>query len=271
MDFLAALYKGILSPRRAAVCALLLPSLTLASPVRAEDDDQFEITTGSKLLVGPTYNGSSQSEEIWRPIIEVWWNDTFFLSSERGVGFEVAPLPYETRLTAGFSIGPSFDDRDTEESEFLTGLRSIPNGIELRTNLAWQVGETGIALSSAKEISKRGHGGWLIELAGSQVFTPVERTELVLGAHAIWGSRRYARSLYSISEDEARTSSLPAYDLGSGIERLGGTIELTIEPKDGLLVSFEWESSFLLGDVSRSPLVQTSNQHEFGITALFKY
>lgn len=255
----------------AAACGFALQLSAHSSCAHAQASKDWAVSVGAWVNTSPEYGGARDTEIIWRPVIELVWKDRLFLSNQRGVGVWLISKTEAAGLRVGGSLAPSFDDRDTEGTDRLSGLRSVGEGVEARIFAHWRLAEVDFGIVAARELSGEGHGGHRVELSGSRAYDLSPQLSLSLVPYMVWGDRKFAQSLYGVSRTEALNSAFDVYELNGGLERAGGGLELAFTPSRNLEVSVEWDASRLLGAVAGSPIVQARMQQEFSLTTRIQF
>lgn len=228
-------------------------------------------SVGVKAIVGPTFSGATETEFIWRPVVEVTWGDRMFLSTQKGAGIWLFRAGLPGDLRAGVSLGPTFEDLDTEEDTRLSGLDPVDEGLDLRLLAEWAWGDAELELVAAEEVSGDGHGGRSLEFTGGYEFSIRPWLSATVNPYLVWVDDQYADALYGVSEEYARNGSLAAYSPRGGLERVGAALGLSIRTSDRVSIVLEWERSELMNHFARSPIVLTDAQSETTITAIVRY
>lgn len=189
---------------------------------------KFEAAVGLRIGYGPEYMGASSRGFDWNPAIYLRYGRLSLSSASglvdrrdddvlRGLGLD---LSRTERLRLGVSL--RFDQgRDDDGKKGLNGTGEVPSTIRARF-AAQRRFDGGWRLSAALSPDLLGRGGGTtldIGVSREQRLSPTWRWNA--GASLSWADQRYMRSYFGVSEQEAATSGLPAYQPSSGWRDLG--------------------------------------------------
>ena len=113
------------TPIKALLCGLCLaPTCASAQDILSSVQGVIGLGAGS----APTFPGSDDAEVEVLPIIDLEWNDRYFLSTERGLGFYALRRDDEAaEYGIALSLGYDFDQRDLEDDR-LGGADPLVSG-----------------------------------------------------------------------------------------------------------------------------------------------
>lgn len=250
----------------AAALLLALPMPAMAEDVSGEH--QYEFDLGAGLMAKPRYPGSDEVIAVPFPLIAV---SRFFVP---GIGQVIDGDKAVNR----FSLYPSFNfngKRDASASNELEGMKDVDWALELGLGAAYRYQW----IRGFVEVRQgfNGYSGQVAEFGLDAIFDPTERTELMVGPRAGWGSDGYMSTYFGITSKEADKSPIydHSYDADAGFNTVGiaatGSYELTDRTK--LYVRGGWDR--LIGEAGDSPLVKEGSANQFyggaGVTYKFRF
>ena len=204
---------------------------------------------------GPTFPGSDKSESTGLPLVDLTWNDTIFVNSERGVGFLVRSEDRDGGpLTLGLGIGYDFDERTSNDDVRLSGLVEVSSSATALAFAEYDVGLVDIEVQISRGLSSDGHEGTRVE-TGLEANLPLgHRTILSAGPFIVWADAQYSQAFFGVTPAGAVASGLPTYSAGSGFVEAGVEVGVFHQLTDRLGIFGQIEYSNLLGDAKASPV-----------------
>lgn len=248
-----------------AATLLLLPR---AAPAWAEEtmERQYVIDLGAGVMAQPRYPGSDETIFVPYPLFAV---GKFFVP---GVG-DVAEGP-----TRRLSVYPSFNfigKRDAGKSNELEGMEDVDWSLEAGIGIAYRYDW----MRGFAEVRQgfNGYAGQVAEFGFDLIGTPTEKTEIMVGPRAGWGSDDYMSTYFGITAQEAANSPNfdAPYDASAGFSTVGVAVNASYELTDTLTLRARGGWDRLIGDAGDSPLVQEGSANQFygglGLTHEFSF
>jgi len=239
---------------------LAVPAL-LATSAAAEDKD-ISITLGAGAGVMPAYEGSKQFKAMPFPLIDIRGlaDDRIFISTQRGIGVNLLNWDdLHAGVAVNFRGGRSSHDDDR--------LRGLPG-------LSAAIAATGFVTYSLKPFTFELDGETIFGPApGTEVtakatwsFSPLARMKVSIGPETTWADRRYDRSYFGVSDDQAIAAAaagnpLHPYSPGSGLKDVGLSTTVAYQITDHWGIAAHAGVTELVGAAARhSPLTERDLQ-----------
>ena len=260
------------------------------APVRADElpeppREDWDFTVGLGAQYEPSYLGAKSYEFTAVPLLGVDYKDTFFASTQDGVGWNVINQN-------GWKVGPIaryVDSRDQEDRDFfhiggprtsaLRGLGTVGGTIEVGGFAEFEKH----GLDSTIEVRQgvNGHEGLVVDLSSNYthniqhsfydgdpplIFTIGPRMTIV--------DAMYNKSYFEVNAEQSAASGLSQYTPGGGVLSYGLNSSLTVPLSEHLATTFELNYSQLVGDAADAPLVKergTENQVTSGIFLTYEF
>lgn len=214
------------------------------------------------MRTSPAYDGSASQRVTLVPAIRYFGTGWFARSTqgvlEGGLRFEIEP-----GLHAGAQLVYE-PGRETAESDFLRrhNLSRVDRGASWGGHVEWDhyFGPMPIALLARVRQHIDADRGMQADVrlsAGVYRSGPVSAGVFTQG---IWANAKSAGFMYNISQQQATTTGLPAFNAASGWMSAGLGLIGSIELSHDWVAVGSFEGRRLTGNTDRSPLVeQTSN------------
>ena len=254
--------------------AALLLSAAFVAPALAQIAEQPSNSNdgtgyiGASILLNSEYLGSADEEIRALP----------YLSFDNVKGFTLfgTTLRYRALDTGtgqglgkwSLRAGPSISyqgGRDSDESENLNGFDDIGGSVPLGGYIRSTIGPVGLGVNLGKDIIG-GHDGLTAD-ASIGTFIPLGKLKIQPSASISWADNKHNDSFFSVTENQAATSGLTAYDAGSGIYGYSAGIVSWVEIKDKYAVSLIANYRWFTGDAADSPILNASDGSRNGIFA----
>lgn len=164
--------------------------------------------------------------------------------------------------------GPSISyqgGRDSNESVNLNGFDDIGGSAPLGGFVRSTIGSVGLGLNVGKDIIG-GHDGLTAD-ASIGTFLPLGILKVQPTATISWADNTHNDSFFSVTDAQAATSGLSAYDADSGIYAYSAGIVSWIEIDKKYAVSLIANYRWFTGDASDSPILNASDGSKNGIFA----
>ncbi|MEM9532381.1 MAG: MipA/OmpV family protein [Pseudomonadota bacterium] len=266
----------LLSPTRWAVATLLVAAtfqclsqaeLQLEAAPQAEAGWRSEFGLG--VIVNPEFQGADDYRVLPVPYFDLRYVDSqgekYFVNVPQGIGAWLLRQRSDDgarSLDVGVALAPGFANRDDDD---LPGLEDFGPAVEARAYVRYGAGPWGLQASFSQAVAS-GHEGFYADLSAARRGRIGRTGFWSIGPTVRIGDGTYNDALYGVSAAETLTSSLPAYDAGSGIESVGlqGLLSVPVSK------NWRWTGLIrggrLLGDPADSPVVEDETQLFF-ITA----
>lgn len=241
----------------------------LAAPAQAQ---QWRPTgvVGLGLTHGPDRPGSDQSSATPIPLVQLVWQDRYFLN-QHGIGFYALRNRSGGKLSAGLALGYDFDERSTADDPRLAGLQDVEAGALLTGFLDYDLGFADLGLEISRGISSGGHEGTRATVSLEFSQPAGERISLSIKPYLTWADATYSQAFYGVSSDAAARSGFARHDAQSGIERAGIELEVSYRLSDRSGVFLGVSHAELMGDAKDSPITFASEQTEVSTGIFFRF
>ena len=253
------------------VAVLLVIQLTLAG---AEEAQPVSTLLGAGLWSRPAYDGADNSQvtaliPVVRHYGPTWFARTTFGVLEGGA---------RTELLSGLTVGAQLayeGGRDKAESAFLAAhkLNNLPVSLSWGVHLEYEknIGPMPIIALLRYRQDVDGNRGAQTDLRLTAGLFSGGGLNAGVFAQTTWADAKATQYYYGISQQQALSSGLAAYQAQGGAlfnsEGLLWSYDLT--PKWMLLGSFELRQ--LRGDALASPLVQVSTSHYASLGLAYQF
>ena len=210
---------------------------------------QWRGNVGVGVGFAPDYPGSRDYELVGLPLVDFEWRETFFASTQRGVG---AHLFTTRQIRAGPRL--TYDrGRDNEANERLRGLPEIDPSVEAGAFIEYYRKAWRFTADARKGITD-GHEGVIV--SGSAAFGDrlSERSSLILGANLHFADSDYMDAYFSVGGISA----------ASGLRDVGFFLHAIYSLSDRIYITLDPRITLLQGDASKSALTNDDVQYFIG-------
>lgn len=236
-------------------------------------DGGLSITVGGGAAATPAYEGSKNFIATPLPLIDIGGllDDRLFISTTRGIGFNVIDWD---GLRAGVSVG-FHQGRSSDDSPRLRGLSDISAAPTGDAFLSYSVNPLTFEVRGLRVLGPE--PGTEVIAGATYSFSPTDRLKLSFGPQAIWADRRYDRSYFGVTPDQAQQATaagnpLQPYSPGSGLKQAGltATALYRFNAHWGLVARLDLEE--LTSPAARnSPLTQRDFQPSAGLGLTYRF
>lgn len=211
----------------------------------------------------PRFQGSDRYKTEPVPLVDVKIG-RFFATVGEGIGFNIVQTP---SVTAGVSANwmQGYDSDDVP-----AGIRGVDDALGARVFVSARYNGAIVTLAATQAVTDTDRG-LLVNAGLAYPLHVTERLALTPGLGITWANGRYMDSYFGIDPSESAASGLDRYRAASGLRdvsfRIGASYRLT----DSLTAVGMLGVAHLLGEASRSPLVERKTQPmaAFGLTYAF--
>jgi outer membrane scaffolding protein for murein synthesis (MipA/OmpV family) len=156
--------------------------------------------------------------------------------------------------------------RDSDESDNLNGFDDIGGSAPLGGFIRSTIGPIGLGVNVGKDIIG-GHGGITAD-ASIGTFLPLGNLKILPSATISWADDAHNDSFFSVTDGQAATSGLAAYDAGSGIYAYSAGIVSWVEIDERYAVSVIANYRWFTGDAADSPILNADDGSKNGVFAV---
>ena len=188
----------------------------------AERHRDVSVLLGAGAAVVPAYEGAKQFKAAPFPLIDIRGlaDDRIFISSLRGIGVNVVDWG---DLRAGFAIG-YHGGRSSSDSERLRGLSDISGGVAASGFVTYSLKPVVFELKAQNIFGPA--PGTEVTAGATWSFSPLAGLRISIGPEATWADRRYDRSYFGVTTDQAAAANaagnpLSPYSPGAGLKDVG--------------------------------------------------
>lgn len=258
--FTALLSFGVVTAQ--AQDALNVAGLAQGDEIQALTVDAWQADVGAVVISKPTYVGADDQETILVPLVDVKYQDKFFASVARGVGYNVIN---DGRWRAGPVANYNFGrDEDDAEDGDLSGVGDVDDTVEVGGFIEYKYGPDKANLRTRLEVRQGigGHEGLVGQLSSSfsQGFGPYHAFYAV-APNIKFGDADYTNAFFGIDSGQAAASNFNQFDADGGINSVGisGVVVHPISQNWGVTGFAAYDR--LVGDVADSPIVEAGSNN----------
>ena len=256
------------------VIAYTLPLLFITAPAFAQTPDQSQDTGdgtgyfGLSAAIASEYPGSADEEFRALPYLS--------LNNVKGFDFFGTTLSYrliEVGTGEGLDkwslrAGPSATfqgGRDSDESLNLNGFEDVDSSIPVGGYIRSTIGPVGLGLNVGQDVIG-GHGGLTAD-ASIGTFYRAGNFAIQPSASISWADNNHNDSFFSVTDQQAATSGLDAFDASSGIYAYSLGVVSWVEIQDIYAISVFANYRWFTGDAADSPILNANDGSKNGIFA----
>lgn len=271
--------KRSLHPRHRILAALAL--LTLVVPLasaRADDvtkpRDDWDVTFGAGVLVGPSYEGGRDTITQPLPYVDASWYDIngrerMYVSTEDGVGIDVIS-------TAHWTAGPLLfwrPGRGVSDSTELRGLDHVDSSFQAGGFVQYAPHDCCDLFLRVRHDVFSDDNGTFVDIGG-EINAPIAPSHWFAGLKltSTWANNPALQGLFGITPAQSSASGLATYTPKSGFKDVTAEPSLTYQFNDHWATQAFVVYRRLLGPAADSPLVRTrGTPDQFGGGLLLLY
>lgn len=251
-----------LSLALASLCAFSGTSHADALDVPSSSDLQTAPAAGDSLTVGgglayvPEYTGSKKSRVVPVPYIERTFNNGFFLSTMRGLGYQTSVGG--VGLSAALAYGGARADHKRnmfDGSDALKGMGEIDGAAQAVLGASYQLGTVGLSLSTTQNLAHREHGA-TYTLGGSTSLYTTASDQVGLSLSTEYADKKHMQTYFGVTAAQSATSGYRAFSAKGGFANVSASVSWNHVLDKNWSVHTVLGVSHLTGDAADSPLTQ---------------
>jgi len=217
---------------------------------------------GDSLMVGlgaayvPEYAGSDDSRVVPVPFLERTWDNGFFVSTRRGLGYQTNVGA--VNLSGALTYGGARDEKKrtfAAGSDALRGMGDIDGGLQAVLTASYQLGKVGLSVGTTQAVGKRENGS-TYTLGASVPLYSGANDQVSLGGSAVYGDNKHMQTYFGVTGAQSARSGYKAYQAKSGFETVSAAVSWDH------VIDKRWSThtavgfTRLLGDAADSPLTK---------------
>jgi outer membrane scaffolding protein for murein synthesis (MipA/OmpV family) len=223
-------------------------------------DGDWSFILGALGVYKPEYEGSDDYEVRIFPVINITWQNTFFLNPREGLG---AFFWNRNNVKLGLSIGYTFG-RDEDDSSHLDGLGDVDGGINANVLLKWKVED--VALDARYEQQLTGEDtGFQVHLGLGYNLQTANKIMIKPSIKTIYASSEYMDEYFGISSSQSARSGLSEYDADSGFKSIGFQVMANYRVNQHWGIQAIVGFDHMVGGAAKSPVVKAERQCLLGV------
>ncbi|WP_462216696.1 MipA/OmpV family protein [Klebsiella pneumoniae] len=238
----------------------------------ASENTTSSVTVGLGAQYAPEYTGADKYNTNVLPYIE-WSNDTWFLNSEKGAGYN---WQFDNGIYIGQALGYSVGRTDKgnswiqEGSNKLKGMGKIKPALTSTTTAGWWVtpwvGFEGNIIAPLTDSQ-----GMQYNVKINLVLFSNDTDTLTVSSEGKYGDARFNNTWFGVNERQSTNSGYSKYNAGSGINSIDYTINWQHAFTDTWSGYADFRYTTLSNRVNRSPIVKKDDYITFTIGALYTF
>jgi len=242
-----------------SLCAFAGKSQADALDLPASGEAKTTPAAGDSLMLGagvayvPEYAGADKRRVIALPFLERTFDNGAFLSTVRGAGYQTTVEGFN--LSAALSYGGGRKDHRSSfsGSDALRGMGDIDGGVQAILGVSYKLGDVGLSLSTTQSLGHRDNGATYTLGASLPLYSSAS-DQVGLGASAVYGDDKHARTYFGVTAAQSASSGYRVYGAKGGLETVGASVTWTHVIDKNWSVRCAAGVSRLLNDAGDSPL-----------------
>jgi outer membrane protein len=227
--------------------------------------NQWNVSVGPALVERPDYPGASRSETKLAPLFAVTYSDLLFLGAG-GLGLN-AINSHGWRLGPVLSLEPRREEDDDPRRQ---GVGDIDRSVTAGLFAAYRFGPFELYGTARQAITHTDNGlHGLVRLDYRLPLIP--RKVLVVGPDMDLGNLKYNQTWFGLTPEQSANTGLPAYSPSGGVNDVGLHAAVNLRISEHLLVRTFLQTNRLIGNASRSPLVEDKTQTLAGVGVAYHF
>jgi outer membrane scaffolding protein for murein synthesis (MipA/OmpV family) len=233
---------------------------SLAGPI-----PEWRAIIGGGVETQPDYPGAKHYLVGPSAIIDIRYSDIAFLSDGEGLGVNLLHGDgYRAGIAIAYDLG-----RNHNADHRLDGLPNIDPAPEPK--LFAQYFFKFVVFTADLRRAIGGYNG-VVGDVGAYVPIPLASNAfLFLGPNVTFANSVYSKNLFGIDETESKSSGLPTFDAGSGLNNASFGVTLDYFFTEHWLLNADAAFSRLLGNLARSPLTETPTQLTLAVNIGYRF
>lgn len=248
----------------------LIPGFKAPEFVFAEDN--WYLTLGLGVKVETSYPGGDQYRGVPFPVINLAKGKELydFQSVDDSSSITLFDI-------SGFSAGPAWSfnfGRDEDVASNLAGLGNVDPTFELGGFVQW-FPVSWFRLRGEMRYGLGGFDGWVGDV-GADFIAANGPWRFALGPRLAFGGNGYMEAFYGVTPFQSAVTGyfgnpIAPYQASGGIETWGVTAQVTRYMGNGFTLGAYGSYNRVVGDAADSPLTQSSNQFEAGMSLSYAF
>jgi len=244
--------------QRLALTAFLAAALVRPAGLVAEEEAgySFSGSLGAGVAAVPEFEGSDRYMVKALPVVNFSYGPVF-LSMGKGLGVNLVPAP-------GWTVAPALryrGAREENDSDLLSGLGDIEDGVEAGGVIRWQPGPAGLGLKVYQGLGRV--KGLTAEMEADYGAVLTYRLRGSVSLSAMFADRRYNLDHFGVTPAQSNKSGYTAYDPGAGFKHAAVSGNLVYALTEHLWLGFLAGYKRLTGPAADSPLVERGSADQF--------
>lgn len=256
-------------------CALFIAAASVTASLSAQAQSHaggdgargdWTVQVGAGAVVTPDYMGAKSLKVMPAPVIDVNWRNWVFLSTRDGLGVNFAR---NQNYAVGAAINYSFGRDD--ESGRTRGMGEIEGAAQASLFARYDMGMFQSRIAYKYRFGETYGRGSLIE-AGLAARMPLGKSvRLSVGPEVTWMDGDYAKSFFSVTPAQSRTSRNRTFTAASGVRDVGITATAIWSVTQHWSVIGRIGANWLVGDAADSPLTEQAFQPSAGAFVTYRF
>lgn len=237
-----------------ALTLLALSAFHGKSFAQTTQGDSFSAGLGVAYV--PEYAGADNSRAVPLPFLERTYANGFFLSTQRGIGYQTAVDGLTVSAALGYDGGRDDHRRSLfSGSDALRGMGEIDASAQAVLSVGYQLGAVGISLNTKQNLGHRDYGAtYTLGLNGSLYASTTD--QIGWGVSTQYGDRKHAQTWFGVTAAQSAASGYRAYKATAGLENVTAGLNWTHVIDSQWVVRSAAGLTRLTSDAADSPLTQ---------------
>lgn len=214
----------------------------------------------------PRYLGSNHSRMLPLPIIDIFYKQRLFFSSEEGLGVNVYNKGQDK---FGVALGYDLGRKERSDKKNLHGLGNIP--AYATANVFGQYAWHHIMFRSKTLASLQTRHGLTAEINVGYNAKITPKLNVTVGPSLMWASENYMNSYFSVNQKQSRQSGLKRYSAHAGLLDGGAGFNVLYSIAPEFMITAYGGATYLFKHAGQSPVVRRRWQTAAGIGGMLLF